>query len=1242
MTNLNQIVNHFLEGEIDFARFEQSLLAAISSGNRIEDVKQHLDNPKLKSVLSYSQFESLTQKLDKLSDKTVVDSPASPPELIAEDEGVDDQTVLSFNSGPVSSDDEQTQVAPHLSQENTTTDDDATLLANPPNTFDDDATVVANSSNQFAEEDTVFDDKTRIQPKPPIYQNTDPDATITAPPVNTEQVIVKKKLEPGRIINNRFVLEKLLGQGGMGSVFKARDLRKEEANDSNSHIAIKFLNEDFKQHPQALMSLQREAKKSQTLAHPNIITVHDFDRDGDTVYMTMEYLDGSPLDDYLVDHKNTGIEKDVAIKIIDDIAQALSYAHQKNIVHSDFKPGNVFITKDGTAKILDFGIARAVKGMGEKATDSSSDKTHFDAGDLGGLTPTYASCEMLEGKQPSPSDDMYALGCVAYELFTGSHPFLKTPATRARDQGLVPGIIKELDKKQANALLHTLQYSMQDRTEDAQTFIREFFIRKQSSKGLLATLAVAAILLIGVGIKFFLDFQQQIAVEELIITIQQGDNADIAKSIPQLNELEGETRETVLSEVRSKVLRYYAAKALPLADQSKGQYNFPKALAVLANAKKLYPDSAQLNELIVQLVNSQNQLLNTLSLQIDKYLQKGKLTSAIYNNDIQDIIDLLNIAAPDSHLLKDPRIQLAYVREIKSAFKSDKLEDATLLITSALKLFKDDKEILAMQKDLKARELQVIEDQQLLTLQKQLREEGSKISDAVRKKALKRHTEKLTALLKEGFRTESWPNEVQSEIVALDVFARNKTEKQLDLRDKAATLIVQSARKSRREGELNEARNLLKQASKIAPKLSSLQREKRALVVAERKQQQTHASKEKTAKIATLRQSLLNQAKANDVKSASKTLQSLTKLDPNSRFVKTEAPEAIANAYLTLAKGLAKRQEFDSALNLTEAGIKIAPKYIAVRNAKNEYQAEIAIISLNKSLENFDSISIKKSKKLLKTIKRGLPDRFSTVQHNTSNMFLERIKTLAQSDQDRAKILIDIAQKIFPENREIAALTKRSSKFQSAGGQPCKSSYAGHGNRKRATCFDMISDDIKAPLMVVIPPVTRDKAIFAISKYEISIKDYNIYCEQSGECSARNNIDDALPMTNINIKNINKYLGWLSMNTREVYRLPTDQEWLHAANAGGDQPKKDVNCRLMLGSQQIKGIDLLDVKSGKQNGWGLKNYIGNAQELVTSGSNYNVRGGAYTDSFSQCDITLKRSHSGGRDDVTGFRIIKVL
>ena len=136
----------------------------------------------------------------------------------------------------------------------------------------------------------------------------------------------------------------------MGIVYKAKDLLKVEAQDRDPYVAIKVLSEEFKAHPEAFISLQRESRKSQRIAHPNIVNVYDFDRDEDTVFMTMEFMDGCPLDEKINQYKTTGLPTDDCWEILFGLCSALSHAHGEHIIHSDFKPGNIFVTKKGLLK----------------------------------------------------------------------------------------------------------------------------------------------------------------------------------------------------------------------------------------------------------------------------------------------------------------------------------------------------------------------------------------------------------------------------------------------------------------------------------------------------------------------------------------------------------------------------------------------------------------------------------------------------------------------------------------------------------------------------------------------------------------------------------------------------------------------------------------------------------------------------------------------------------------------------
>ena len=313
----------------------------------------------------------------------------------------------------------------------------------------------------------------------------------------------------GSLLKKRFLLQDVLGQGGMGTVYRTKDLRKVEAEDPNPYIATKVLNAAFKNHPDAFVALQQETAKSHTLAHPNIVTVHDFDRDGDTLYMTMELLEGHPLDCVLKQQQSSAvtIPKLKALAIVRDLSSALAYAHQRHIIHADFKPGNVFICDDGTAKVLDFGIARAAS--------KETQKHKFDAGQLGALTPAYATIEMIRDEPLTFADDVYALACVAYEIFSGHHPYQSHSALEAKQLGLKPKPIAGLSHREWRALNHALAFEKNQRTPTVPAFIAELFPRRSTVAFSLAVV-LAVIALGGAAWLGYQQYRTQVQLEKRV------------------------------------------------------------------------------------------------------------------------------------------------------------------------------------------------------------------------------------------------------------------------------------------------------------------------------------------------------------------------------------------------------------------------------------------------------------------------------------------------------------------------------------------------------------------------------------------------------------------------------------------------------------------------------------------------------------------------------------------------------
>jgi hypothetical protein len=322
-------------------------------------------------------------------------------------------------------------------------------------------------------------------------------------------------IQPGVVLKNRFLLETLIGRGGMGLVFAAIDRRKEEARDPNPRVALKVLSGDFQRHPAAFMALQREARKAQTLAHPNVVTVFDFDRDGDAVYMTMELLQGRPLEAVVKEARGKGLAREAALPIIQQMAEGLAYAHRKRIVHSDLKPGNVFLLDDGTPKILDFGIARAMPSAkpGE-ATDV------FDAGSLHAYTEAYATEEMIEGVDPHPCDDLYALGIIAYELLIGEHPYKRKSSIEARKSNLKPPSLKGLKLREARALEKCLFFERERRPQNADEFLK-LFRATWLQKALIATAASFAVVAVVFWYQYRVEAGPAMPFERLPVETQQ-------------------------------------------------------------------------------------------------------------------------------------------------------------------------------------------------------------------------------------------------------------------------------------------------------------------------------------------------------------------------------------------------------------------------------------------------------------------------------------------------------------------------------------------------------------------------------------------------------------------------------------------------------------------------------------------------------------------------------------------------
>ena len=206
----------------------------------------------------------------------------------------------------------------------------------------------------------------------------------------------------GELIAGRYELEKLVGSGGMSNVFRAHDRLLERT------VALKILHEQYTRDDDYVERFRREARAVAQLAHPNIVTVIDRGEQEGRQFIVFEYIDGENLKEL----SNRGpLEAREAIRLTLQVARALSFAHERGLVHRDVKPQNVLLNEDGQAKVTDFGIARSLDVHGVTQTGTV----------LG--TSDYIAPEQARGQKVDPKTDIYSLGVVLYELLSGEVPF---------------------------------------------------------------------------------------------------------------------------------------------------------------------------------------------------------------------------------------------------------------------------------------------------------------------------------------------------------------------------------------------------------------------------------------------------------------------------------------------------------------------------------------------------------------------------------------------------------------------------------------------------------------------------------------------------------------------------------------------------------------------------------------------------------------------------------------------------
>ena len=263
----------------------------------------------------------------------------------------------------------------------------------------------------------------------------------------------------GRRLDGRYLVDELVGIGGMANVYKATDVS------SGRTVAVKILRDEYVQNQELLRRFKNESKAVALLSHPNIVKVYDVNFSEKVNYIVMEYIDGITLKEY-IEHKGALSWKE-SVYFTVQILRALQHAHDNGIVHRDIKPQNIMLLKDGSIKVTDFGIARFARSGMHTMTDKAIGSVH------------YISPEQAKGDVTDDRADLYSVGVMMYEMLTGRLPFEAESAVSVAIKHIEEAprpprsINSEIPEGLESIVLRAMQKNAADRYSSAAEMLRD-------------------------------------------------------------------------------------------------------------------------------------------------------------------------------------------------------------------------------------------------------------------------------------------------------------------------------------------------------------------------------------------------------------------------------------------------------------------------------------------------------------------------------------------------------------------------------------------------------------------------------------------------------------------------------------------------------------------------------------------------------------------------------------------------
>ncbi len=491
-------------------------------------------------------------------------------------------------------------------------------------------------------------------------------------------------------IKNRYKLERLVGQGGLCDVYIAKDLVLDSTGASFPFVAIKLLREEFCNQPDIARVMFREAQNAQKLSHPNIIRVFDFGIDEANYYIVMEYLEGETLECIIKRSRPKGFNKKISVEIIHQLLSALRYAHSLGIIHADIKPGNIMLCDDNTLKILDFGVSqtRCIR------QDKYSAKASETSSELLGYTPNYASKNILEGNEPHMSDDLFSVICILYELLSSKHPYNKQTASEA----LAEGIKLTKPKNMAWSLWFKSKSILKSGicSKDLSADQLLSILHKSYLKPVLFCLTFAAVVTSCYTAYDFHFSEIDELNQQLIVKNQQLDNIGqqletpayvLMNDLASISDFDPVIQNGLMRTHRERLIESTIKRIDKQLNVKSGYPDYKQIESTLNSALHIYPDSHQLEMQLIDIQNSQNVLLQSLSRRINSQLEDESILTGKEPNEAIEQFGALGTISKDFNFVVSPLAQQVFAKSLKQAIKARNFEQLLSLHRFGNKFF---------------------------------------------------------------------------------------------------------------------------------------------------------------------------------------------------------------------------------------------------------------------------------------------------------------------------------------------------------------------------------------------------------------------------------------------------------------------------------------------------------------------------------------------------------------------------